>query len=106
MPVIAPKVERFVLLNGTADDSAELVLLQDLLSGLAGRIVAVIEEVVGVKRLVPDELEHATMHLVAARLCDHVHVRAGVPPKAGVIGGGLNLELLNRIRTGNGDPCI
>ncbi len=46
------------------------------------------------------------MHLVGAGLGHHVHVRARVTAEAGVIGGRLNLELLNGVRVGNRDTGV
>ena len=60
-PLIAAENEQLVLLDRTADDAAELVLVQDLFCRLAGWVIAIVEEIVGVQLRVAEELERRSM---------------------------------------------
>ena len=46
------------------------------------------------------------MELIGARFCDQVHVRSRIPSVAGVVGGSLDLEFLNRVRIRYPEPCV
>src|SRR5580704_7469793 len=83
--LVAAKEEQFILLNGSAERAAELVLLQHLLSRFAGGIVAVVEEIVRVQIAVAEEFKQRSMEVVGAGLGDNVDICAGVTPVTGVI---------------------
>ena len=63
-----------------------------LLGGLSAEAVA--EEVDRIEIGVAEELEERPVHGVGARFGNDVDVCAGVAAVAGVVGAGLNLELL------------
>src|SRR5204863_1441401 len=97
--LVAEESEQLVLDDGTAQDAAELVLIQDLLRCRAGPIVAIVEEGIGVKNRVSQILKRCSVELIRSGFCNDVHIRARIPPVAGVVGRGLNLELLEGVWT-------
>src|SRR5262249_43675108 len=83
----------------TANHSAELVLIQDLLRCGAGPIVAIVEKGVGVKNRVAQILKGRSVELIRSGFRNDIHVPAWIPPVAGVVSRRLNLELLEGIWT-------
>jgi len=97
--LVAEECEQFVLDDRTAQDAAELILIQDLLRCSAGTIVTIVEEGIGVKNRVSQILKRRSMELIRSGFRNDVHIRAWIPPVAGVVCRGLNLELLKGIWT-------
>src|SRR5437867_9310965 len=95
--LVAEECEQLVLDDRTAQNAAELVLIQDLLRCSAGPIVAVVEEGIGVKNRVSQIFKRRSMELIRSGFRNDVYIRAWIPPVAGVVGRGLNLELLEGV---------
>ena len=93
VPLVVGEEERPVPEQRAAERAAELVLLEVRL-GAAG---AVVEEVVGVERVVAVELEAAAVRDVGARLDLQVHDAAERAAELGRVGRGLQLELVERV---------
>src|SRR5262249_3698527 len=91
LSLVIGKEERLVLLNGSADRTAELVLLERRLHS--------IEECTSVEKLVAEELEGRAMYRVAAGARDHVDDRAP-SGELGIRIGHLNLELGDALQVG------
>src|SRR5262249_26455997 len=104
--LVAAEEEELVLLDGTAQHAAKLILIQDLFRGGTGRVVAIVKEVVGVEDRVAQELERAPVVLIRSGFGDDVNIGPRVSSVAGVISRRLNFELLDRVRVGNADPGI
>ena len=104
--LIAEECEQLVLNDGTAQDAAELVLIQDLLRCSAGPIVAIVEEGIGVENRVSQILKRRSVELIRSGFCNDVHIRARIPSVARVVGRGLNLELLECVWTWYADSSV
>ena len=104
--LIAEECEQLVLDDRTAQDAAELVLIQDLLRCSAGPIVAIVEEGIGVENRVPQILKRRSVELIRSGFRNDVHIGAWIPPVAGVVGRGLNLELLEGVWTRYSDSGV
>src|SRR5262249_36310067 len=83
---------------GAAERAAELILAQRRASN-AG---AVVKEVVGVEYIVTEKLKSVAVILIRARLQSHLDIPPAVAPGRGVIKRSLGLELLHRLRVGQG----
>src|SRR5262249_38131948 len=59
-----------------------------------------------VKDRVAQILKRRSMDLIRAGFRNDVHICAGIPPVAGVVGRGLNLELLEGVWTWYADPGV
>ena len=105
-PLITAEEKQLVFLDWSAERSAKLILLQDAWDMAASRIVAIVEEIVGIQVTVAEELEQRAVESIAARFCHNVHVRTRVTSVAGVVGGSLDFELLDRVRIGNRDADV
>src|SRR5439155_124355 len=95
-----------VLDDRTAQDAAELVLIQGLPRCGAGPIVAIVEEGIGVENRVSEILKRRSMELIRSGFCNDVHICARIPPVARVVGRGLNLELLEGVWTWYSDSGV
>jgi hypothetical protein len=85
--------------DGSADGSAELVLLE-----VGARLAVELREgIVGVEDVVADEFPGAAVEVVGAGFADEVDVGAGAASISGVEVGGLNAELFDGVGGGNGD---
>src|SRR5437870_985499 len=104
--LVAEECEQLVLDDRAAQDAAELVLIQDLLRCGAGPVVAIVEEGIGVKNRVSEILKRRSMELIRSGFCNDVHICARIPPVAGVVGRGLNLELLEGVWTWYSDSGV
>src|SRR5438067_1439521 len=104
--LVAAEEKQLVRLDRSAQRTSELILFQYLFGGVGRKTVAIEEEVVGIERFIAEELERASVELIGARLRDQIHIGAGVPPITRIVGGCLNLELLNRVRIRDSDPRI
>ncbi len=91
--LIVTKEERLVLEDRAAQGAAELILFEVRL----GPARAVVEEVVGIERVVPHELEGAAAQLVGPRLDLQVHDAAERAAELRGVGRGLHLELVERV---------
>ena len=99
-PLIAQEVEQLVLADGAANRASELILIERLTATLR------VEIIVRIENRIAQEFKRRPVNLIGARLGDHVHVRARVPPVAGVEVRSLHLEFLNCIRARNRDSRI
>ena len=95
VPLVVGEKEGPIAEQRTTERAAELVLLEVRL-GAAG---AVVEEVVGVERVVAVELESAPAHDVGARLDLQIHHAAERAAELGRVGRGLQLELVEGVHT-------
>src|ERR1700674_4596724 len=93
--LIASEDKQLVFDDRAAQRAAELILVQNLLGGGAGRVVAIVEEIIRVEDGVAQELKRGPVKLVRAGLRNDVDVGAGVPAVACIVSRGLNLELLD-----------
>ncbi len=89
---VAGKKERLVVNDGSAERSAELILLER-----GGRRIPRREIILRVKNLVAQKLEGRTMEGVAAGFRRYDDLAAGVASVFGREHAGKNLELLDRI---------
>src|SRR5580704_14429169 len=96
--LIIAKDEYFVLLDRTAERTSVLILAQNLSQTAA---VGVLKKAIGVEVFVTEELPKRAMKCVSTALGDHIHIRSWVPPEASIVGRGLDLELLERVRIRN-----
>src|SRR5262249_14460345 len=55
--LVATEVKELVFLERPAEATTELILLQHLLGGAAGRIIAVIKEVIGIEMFIAEKLK-------------------------------------------------
>ena len=92
LPLVADEEEGAILHKAAAERPAELMLLER-----RHRRPPVVEEVVRVEPVVPDELEQAAVDAVAACLGRHVDQRRRLPPELGRVHRLLDLDLLNRV---------
>src|SRR5207245_4047937 len=90
---IEPEHKCFVLDDWPARASA--VLMPPVLR--LTHPVAVVEEIVRVKLVIPQEFEKAAMDLIGTRFGDQVDGRASHSSECGRKDGGLNLKFLNAI---------
>src|SRR5262249_37086258 len=95
--LIGDEEEGLVLLYGTAQCPAVLVLVKD---------VGLMEEVRSVERCIAEELERITVESVGSGLDDSVQDTAGVAAVFGIDGVGYEIELLNRIGAGDDDGSV
>ena len=102
MALVVGEEEGLVLEHRAADGAAELVLLE-LGLGASG---AVVEEVVGVERVVAVELEAAATQAVGPGLDLQVHDAAERPAEFGRVGRRLQLELVERIHAREDDDGL
>ncbi len=91
--LVVGEEERLVLDDRPAEGGAELVLREVRLRA-AGLVQ---EEVVRIEAIVAQELEHAAVEVVRARLDLQVHDAAERLTELGRVGAGLDLELLERV---------
>jgi len=101
--LIIAKDEYLVLLNRTAKRTSVLILPQNLSQTAS---VGVLKKAICVEVFVTEELPKRAMKCVSTALGDHIHIRSWVPPEASIVGRGLDLELLERVRIRNRDPAV
>src|SRR6202011_206495 len=91
LPLFTDEEEEFVLDDGTSNEAAEVV--EDKLGGLGGEVVT------GVEVVVADDLECAAVEGVRTALSDYVEGGARGAAELGGGVGGIDLELLDEVRT-------
>ena len=99
-PLIRREEEKLVLLDRTANDPSELVLVQNLprvVGNAVDRLGLTAEEIIGIESGISKELKRGAMELIGAGLGDHIHVGSRIPSVARIEHRSLNLEFLNRV---------
>src|SRR5581483_2771743 len=100
--LVVGKEEKFVLDNRAGEVAAELIQLEGLL-GFAGLML---EEVAGIQNLIAEKIECFAMELISPRLSDEINHRTKRAAVLSLIAGIEDIDLLNTIYAGSGDPAF